>query len=90
MCSLSWFTAFVHARMLTDRKKMPELHPQFITDGEATRFVVLPFAEWELLHELLEDAADLRALREAKSQDDSQPSLSLAQVRAQLGLSSAT
>ena len=65
---------------------MPELHPQFIIDGDATRFVVLPFSEWELLHELLEDAADLRALREAKAEDEGYPNLSLAEVRRELGV----
>ena len=63
---------------------MPQLHPQFITEGEATRFVVLPFNEWELLRELLEDARDLRELREAKEEDDDAPALSLDEVRAQL------
>ena len=65
---------------------MPELHPQFITEGEATRFVILPFAEWELLREMLEDAGDLRDLRAAKETDENEASLSLAQVRADLGL----
>jgi len=65
---------------------MPELHPQFITEGEATRFVVLPFSEWELLRELLEDAADLRALREARTEDGDEPSWSLSQVRGELGV----
>ncbi len=65
---------------------MPELHPQFITEGEATRFVVLPFSEWELLRELLEDADDLRALREAKTEDGEEPCWSLAQVRTELGV----
>jgi hypothetical protein len=66
------------------RKPMPELHPQFITEGEATRFVVLPFNEWELLRSLLEDARDLRDLREAKAETDDAPALSLAEVKVQL------
>lgn len=64
---------------------MPELHPQFISDGEARRFVVLPFSEWEMLRELLEDARDLSDLRAAKSEDSEQVSLSFSQVRAELG-----
>lgn len=63
---------------------MPELHPQFITEGETTRFVVLPFDEWEMLRALLEDARDLRELREAKSEDDDAPALSLNEVRARI------
>ncbi len=65
---------------------MPELHPQFITDGEATRFVILPFAEWELLREILEDAGDLRDLRAAKAQDEDGDSLSFSQVHAEIRL----
>lgn len=68
------------------RKSMPELHPQFITEGEAPRFVVLPFEEWELLRSVFEDARDLRDLREAKAEDDDTPALSLAEVKAQLQL----
>ena len=63
---------------------MPELHPQFITDGETTRFVVLPFSEWEYLREMLEDARDLRDLRAAKSEDGDEKLLSLSQIRAEL------
>jgi PHD/YefM family antitoxin component YafN of YafNO toxin-antitoxin module len=65
---------------------MPELHPQFITDGEAKRFVVLPFSEWEMLREMLEDARDLQDLRAAKSDGNEEEPLSLAQVHAELGL----
>ena len=68
---------------------MPELHPQFITDGEATRFVVLPFSEWELLREMLEDARDLRDLRAAKAEDNEEASLSLEQIRREFALDAA-
>jgi len=65
---------------------MTELHPQFISDGEVTRFVVLPFAEWELLRAMLEDARDLRDLRAAKQEDEGASALSLTQIRTELGL----
>lgn len=62
------------------------LHPQFVTKHGQREFVVLPYEEFVMLQELLADAEDLVDLRAAKAEAGDEPSLSLDEVRDELGL----
>ena len=66
---------------------MIELHPEYLSKNGKKEFVVLPYEEFEALQELLEDLEDLIDLRNAKLEDADKPSISLAEVKQQLGLS---
>jgi PHD/YefM family antitoxin component YafN of YafNO toxin-antitoxin module len=63
-----------------------ELNPQIITDRGEPAFVVLPYAEFRAIEELLEDLDDLVHLRCAKQEAAGEPMLSLEDVRRELGL----
>lgn len=65
---------------------MIELHPQIVTEDGEKRFVVLPYAEFVELSRVLEDVQDLADLHEARQSDTGEPSLSLEEVKAALGL----
>lgn len=62
------------------------LHPQILERDGRKQFVILPYEEFERIQEALEDLEDLQALREAKASEAGEPTLSLAEVRAELGL----
>lgn len=65
--------------------RMLKLRPQVITKGGRKQFVVLSYAEYTAIRELLEDVDDLLAIREARAQDDSrEPGLSLDDLRTRL------
>ncbi len=66
---------------------MTQLHPQFLTKNEKPEFVVLPYEEFVELQERLEDLEDLVDLRNAKNEEEYEPSLSLADVKKELGIS---
>lgn len=63
-----------------------ELHPEFLKKNGKNEFVVLPFEEFEMLREALEDVEDLKILREEKMQSSESPSIPLNQVKKELGL----
>ncbi len=65
---------------------MMELHPQLIEKKGKSEFVVLPFAEFEALTELLQDYQDLMDLRAAKVSSAGEQAVPLASVLAELGL----
>lgn len=62
------------------------LHPEFLTKNGKKEFVVLTIEEFEALQEVLADAQDLLDLREAKEAEGDAPTLSLEEVKQQLGL----
>ncbi|MFB2880413.1 type II toxin-antitoxin system Phd/YefM family antitoxin [Floridanema aerugineum] len=66
---------------------MIELHPEYLSKNGKKEFVVLPYEEFQALQELLEDLEDLIDLRNAKQEDADKPSISLTEVKKQLGLS---
>ena len=57
------------------------LHPQIIERNSKKEFVVLPYEEWLELQSVLEDAQDLLDLRQAKQDENSNPSLSMEEVK---------
>ncbi len=65
---------------------MIKLHPEFLTKDGKKEFAVIPYEEFVALQELLEDAADLLQLREARRDEGSAETKSLSEVRNLLGL----
>ncbi|MEM8642834.1 MAG: type II toxin-antitoxin system Phd/YefM family antitoxin [Cyanobacteria bacterium P01_G01_bin.54] len=65
---------------------MIQLHPQFLPQNGKTEFVVLPYEEFLALQELLEDLEDWEDFQAAKAEDTGEPSLSLEEVKRELGL----
>ncbi len=63
-----------------------ELHPEFLVKNGRREFAVLPYEEFEILQEMLEDARDLLELREAKALEGNAPTISLGEVKKRLGL----
>jgi len=65
---------------------MIALTPQIIEKNGKSEFVVLPYEQFLDLQEELADYEDLRLLREAKAQEGDAPTLTLAEVKQQLGI----
>ncbi len=60
-----------------------ELHSEFLTKNGQKQFVVLPYEEFELIKETLED---LKLLRSAKAESHNENSIPLDTVKEQFGL----
>lgn len=65
---------------------MITLHPEFLKKEGRNEFVVLPYEEFVALQELLEDAEDVLDLRTAKQEEKDKPSVSIENVKKELGL----
>jgi PHD/YefM family antitoxin component YafN of YafNO toxin-antitoxin module len=65
---------------------MISLHPEILMKNGKKEFVVLPYEEFVALQELLADLEDLRDLRTAKQESTDEPSVTLKEVKAELGL----
>jgi PHD/YefM family antitoxin component YafN of YafNO toxin-antitoxin module len=65
---------------------MIELHPQVISRDGKEAFAVLTWEEFTRLREQLDDLIDVVELRTAKAESADQPSKSLDQVAADLGI----
>ncbi|NES01237.1 MAG: type II toxin-antitoxin system Phd/YefM family antitoxin [Symploca sp. SIO1B1] len=63
---------------------MIQLHPNFLTQNGEKVFAVLPYEEYLLIQEILEDIEDLNALRQAKAEEKDAPTLTLAALKEQL------
>ena len=57
------------------------LHPKIIEKNSKKEFVVLPYEEWLELQSVLEDAQDLLDLRQAKQDENSNPSRLIEEVK---------
>lgn len=66
---------------------MIQLHPEFLTKNGNKEFAVLPYEEFIIIQELLEDLQDLQDLREAKQQEKNSPSISINEVKKMLKVS---
>ncbi len=64
---------------------MLTLHPDILVKNGKKQFVVLPCGEFPALQERLADAEDLLELRKAKRAEGRNRSISLAEVKRQLG-----
>ena len=65
---------------------MIDLHPEVLKRDGKEQFVVLPFEEFVALRDLIEDAEDVLALRQAKEEDDGQPGVSLDEMMRRFGM----
>lgn len=65
---------------------MISLHPEFLTKEGKKEFVVLPYEEFLVLQELIEDAEDVLDLRTAKHEEKDKPSIVLEDVKRDLDL----
>jgi hypothetical protein len=77
----------IAATFIESEVPMIELPPQVIEKDGKKEFVVLPFEEFLRIEEELADYQDLQLLRAAKQEEGEVPSLSLSEVKAELGLS---
>jgi hypothetical protein len=66
-------------------KAMLTLHPDILIKNGKKQFAVLPYEEFLALQERLADAEDLLELRKAKREEGRTRSLSLVEVKRQLG-----
>jgi hypothetical protein len=64
---------------------MLELHPEILKKNGKNEFVVLPWEEYVLLREQLEDAEDVLELRRAKVEEAALPGVSLEEVKKRFG-----
>lgn len=65
---------------------MIELHPEILKKNGKSEFVVLPYEEFAALRELLDDYEDLLDLRAAKTEEHSEASIPLGDVKGEFGL----
>ncbi|BAU14092.1 hypothetical protein LEP3755_46370 [Leptolyngbya sp. NIES-3755] len=65
---------------------MIQLNPEFLKKNGKPEFVVLPYEEFLLLQDLLEDLEDSQDLRQAKMEEIDAPTLSLVDVKQRLNL----
>ena len=63
---------------------MIRLRPQILHQNSKPQFAVIPYADFLVIHEELEDAACLRILRKAKAADSSSNNISLRNLKSRL------
>ena len=66
--------------------KTIELHPEFLSKNGEREFAVLPYGEFKALQEWLEDIEDIFDLREARAEDAGKPTMTLDDVKKELGI----
>ncbi len=66
---------------------MVTLHPSILEQEGHKQFVVLPYSEFIVLQEELQDFYDLKELREAKKKEGNAPTLNFEDAKKELGLS---
>jgi hypothetical protein len=65
---------------------MIELHPEVLKKNGVNEFVVLPYDEFVTLQQLLADAQDLVDLRAAAAEEKHAPTISLEELKTELGV----
>ena len=65
---------------------MVTIHPNILERDGKKAFVVLPYEEFVMIEEELEEYEDLKELRAAKAEEASAPTLSLQDAKKELGL----
>ncbi len=65
---------------------MVTIHPNILERDGKKAFVVLPYEEFVMIEEDLQEYEDLKELRTAKAADAGQPGLPLSDVKKELGL----
>ncbi len=65
---------------------MVTIHPNVLERDGKKAFVVLPYEEFVMIEEELQEYEDLKELRAAKAAESGEPSVPLGDVRKELGL----
>lgn len=65
---------------------MLNLNPELITKDGKQMFAVIPYEQFLVIKEMLEDFQDLQDLRSAKQEEYAQPAIALNDVKQMLGL----
>ena len=63
-----------------------KLHPEVLKKNGVNEFVILPYDEFVALQQLLADAQDLVDLREAVAAEKDAPTISLEELKTELGI----
>ena len=66
-------------------RTMIKLHPEVLKKNGVNEFVILPYDEFVALQKLLADAQDLTDLREAVRVEGGAPTISLEELKTELG-----
>ena len=64
---------------------MATLHAQIIKKNGKKEYAVLPYEEFKMIQEELEDFQDLRCLREAKKAEKDAPTIGMAELKKKIG-----
>ncbi len=62
------------------------LHPEYITRAGKKEYAVLPYEEFLALQEEIEQAEDILAIRETRTENAHAPGISLDEMKQRLGL----
>jgi hypothetical protein len=73
---------------ISNEQIMLTLHPEILVKDGKKQFAVLPYEEFLAVQERLADAEDLLALRQAKRAEGQKRSLSLSEVKREVGMKS--
>ena len=65
---------------------MVKIHPNILERDGKKAFVVLPYEEFVMIEEELQEYEDLKELRAAKAEEASEPSVPLRDAKKELGL----
>ena len=65
---------------------MVTMHPNILERDGKKAFVVLPYEEFVMIEEELQEYEDLKELRAAKGEEATEPSVPLQDVKKELGL----
>lgn len=65
---------------------MIELHPEILKRDGKEQFAILPYEEFVAPRDLIEDAEDVLALRQAKLEDTGEPGIPLEEVMKRFGM----
>jgi PHD/YefM family antitoxin component YafN of YafNO toxin-antitoxin module len=65
---------------------MVSIHPNILEHDGKKAFVVLPYEEFVMIEEELQDYEDLKQLRAAKAKEAGEPTVPLREVKEELGL----
>jgi len=63
-----------------------KLHPEVLKKNGVNEFVILPYDEFVALQQLLADAEDLVDLRQAVASEKDAPTISLEELKTELGI----
>jgi PHD/YefM family antitoxin component YafN of YafNO toxin-antitoxin module len=65
---------------------MVTIHPNILERDGKKAFVILPYEEFVMMEEELQDYEDLKALRAAKADEATEPGVPLRDAKKELGL----